>query len=121
MEKVKAVKPELEFTDYSNFEAEVIPQVKGLSQRIIAQIPGSIVATRILQFEPGTNTSPMGVQLHDFWEELYIIEGSIIDLELNEEFKAGAVACRPPGMKHGPWKTSEGCKIFEVRYYTKGQ
>ncbi|WHY67706.1 cupin domain-containing protein [Neobacillus sp. SuZ13] len=121
MEKVKAVKPELEFTDYSNFEAEDIPQVKGLSQRIIAQIPGSSVATRILQFEPDTNTSPMGVQLHDFWEELYIIEGSIIDLELNEEFKEGAVACRPPGMKHGPWKTSEGCKIFEVRYYTKGQ
>jgi ChrR Cupin-like domain len=113
-------KRELEFTPYTNFEVEHFP-VKGLSQRVIAQIPDSPVATRILQFEPGTDTSPNGVQLHDFWEELYIIEGSIIDLELDEEFKAGAVACRPPGMKHGPWISPNGCKIFEVRYYSKGQ
>lgn len=114
-------KPELEFTDFKNFEAEDIKKVDGLSQRIISQIPGTEVATRILQFEPGTNTSPMGVQVHDFWEELYIIEGSVYDLELKEEFQSGSVATRPPGMKHGPWKTSEGCKIFEVRYYAKGQ
>ncbi|MDQ7864644.1 hypothetical protein RCO48_36750 [Peribacillus frigoritolerans] len=53
-----------------------------------------------------------GVQVHDFWEELYIIEGSLIDLRLNEEFTAGMVACRPPGMEHGPWKSPDGCKIF---------
>lgn len=114
-------KPELEFQDYKNFEETPLPPVKGLSQRIIAQIPGTDVATRILQFEPGTDTSPNGVQVHDFWEELYIIEGSIIDLELNEEFTSGMVAVRPPGMKHGPWKSPNGCKIFEVRYYAKGQ
>ena len=112
-------KPELEFVDYKTFETTPIPNVEGLSQRIVAQIPGSNVATRILQFEPGTDTSPNGIQIHDFWEELYIIEGSIVDLELNEEFTAGMVACRPPGMKHGPWKAPNGCKIFEVRYYAK--
>lgn len=114
------MKPELEFQDHKNFEAEDL-NVKGLSQRVIAQIPGSEVATRILQFEPGTDTSPNGVQIHDFWEELVILEGSIIDLELDEEFTAGMVACRPPGMKHGPWVSPNGCKIFEVRYYAKGQ
>ncbi|WP_206666453.1 hypothetical protein, partial [Peribacillus simplex] len=56
-------------------------------------------------------------QVHDFWEELYIIEGSLIDLRLNEEFTTGMVACRPPGMEHGPWKSTNGCRIFEVRYY----
>jgi hypothetical protein len=112
-------KPELEFVDYKNFEVEEFPNVKGLSQRVIAQIPGTEVATRILQFEPGTNTSPNGVQIHDFWEELIIIEGSIIDLELDQEFTQGMVACRPPGMKHGPWIAPNGCKIFEVRYYAK--
>jgi len=112
-------KPELEFTDYKSFEATPFSQVKGLTERVIAKDPETKVATRILQFEPGTDTSPNGVQIHDFWEELYIIEGSIIDLELNEEFKQGAVACRPPGMKHGPWKSPNGCKIFEVRYYAK--
>lgn len=112
-------KPELEFTDYRKFEATPFSSVKGLTERIIAPDPETNVATRILQFEPGTDTSPNGVQLHDFWEELYIIEGSIIDLELNEEFTQGMVACRPPGMKHGPWKSPNGCKIFEVRYYGK--
>ncbi|HJF30285.1 MAG TPA: cupin domain-containing protein [Sporosarcina psychrophila] len=121
MEKTKIGKKELEFTGFNNFESEPIPKVKGLSQKVITKIPGSDVATRILQFEPGTDTSPMGVQIHDFWEELIIIEGSIIDLKLNVEFKAGSVACRPPGMKHGPWKSPEGCKIYEVRYYSKGQ
>ncbi|RNB88476.1 cupin [Brevibacillus nitrificans] len=112
-------KPEWEFTDYRKFEATPFSSVKGLSERIIAQDPEKNVATRILQFEPGTDTSPNGIQIHDFWEELYIIEGSIIDLELNEEFTHGMVACRPPGMKHGPWKSPNGCKIFEVRYYSK--
>lgn len=112
-------KPEWEFTDFRKFPETPSTTVQGLSERIIAQIPGSPVATRILQFEPGTDTSPNGVQVHDFWEELYIIEGSIIDLVLNEEFSAGMVACRPPGMKHGPWKSPNGCKIFEVRYYAK--
>ncbi|MDQ0219564.1 cupin [Peribacillus cavernae] len=112
-------KQELEFTPYTNFEVEHFENVKGLSQRVIAKDPESEVATRILQFEPDTDTSPNGVQIHDFWEELYIIEGSVIDLELNEEFTAGMVATRPPGMKHGPWKAPNGCKIFEVRYYGK--
>ncbi|HWO98714.1 MAG TPA: cupin domain-containing protein [Bacillus sp. (in: firmicutes)] len=111
-------KQELEFTSYTKFEVEHFENVKGLSQRVIAEDPESGVATRILQFEPNTDTSPNGVQIHDFWEELIIIEGSIIDLQLNEEFTAGMVATRPPGMKHGPWKSPNGCKIFEVRYYT---
>jgi len=25
-------------------------------------------------------------------------------------------ACRPPGMKHGPYRTEEGCMTLEVRY-----
>jgi hypothetical protein len=112
-------KPEIEFTPFTEFAAQTSTNIPGLSERIIAQIPGSTIATRILQFEPGTDTSPNGVQIHDFWEELYIIEGSILDLELNEEFSSGAVACRPPGMKHGPWSSESGCKIFEVRYYSK--
>lgn len=110
-------KPELEFTDYNKFERVKFTDVPGLYHRIVGKDPETGVATRILEFEPGTDTSPNGVQIHDFWEELYIIEGSLIDLELNEEFHAGSVAVRPPGMKHGPWKAPNGCKTFEVRYY----
>ena len=31
------------------------------------------------------------------------------------DFTARMYTCRPPGMKHGPWKTSKGCTTFEVR------
>jgi hypothetical protein len=89
----------------------------GLTERILAEDDSRTgVATRILHFAPGTDTTPNGVQAHDFWEEVYIIDGSMIDLELNQTFSAGMYACRPPGMKHGPWRSSEGCTTFEVRY-----
>ena len=76
------------------------------------------VATRVLRFAPGTDTSRNGVQRHDFWEEVYILEGSITDLRLGETFTAGMYASRPPGMEHGPWVSAEGCVTFEVRYRT---
>lgn len=107
-----------EFIDYQIIEREVIEGlVGGLSQRVISQDLESGDLVRVLEFAPGTDTSPNGVQLHDYWEEIYIIDGSIIDLTLNKEFTKGMVASRPPGMKHGPWKTLYGCTMFEVRYY----
>lgn len=112
-------KPELEFTDYRQFPETPFSQVQGLTERVIAKDAETGVATRILIFAPGTDTTPNGVQIHDFWEELYIIEGSIYDLNLKREFTAGMVACRPPGMRHGPWISKNGCKTFEVRYYAK--
>jgi hypothetical protein len=74
------------------------------------------VVTRQLRFEPGTDTSDNGVLTHDFWEEVYILEGDLTDLRLGETFTAGMYACRPPGMEHGPWSTQSGCLTFEVRY-----
>src|SRR5713226_7836434 len=94
--------------------------VPGLLERILAeQAPG--VANRILRFDPGTDTSAAGVQRHDFWEEVYILEGSLHDLTLNQTFPKGTYACRPPGMPHGPWVAPEGCTTFEVRYTAEGE
>jgi ChrR Cupin-like domain len=95
--------------------------VPGLTERILAAIPGTGVATRILDFAPGTDTTPNGVQVHDFWEEVYILEGSITDTRLEETFTAGMYACRPPGMPHGPWTSEGGCRTFEVRYLPAGE
>ena len=90
--------------------------VPGLFERILASDPATGVATRILRFDPGTNTSVAGPQIHDFWEEVYILEGSLHDLTLDQSFPRGTYACRPPGMPHGPWIAAEGCLTFEVRY-----
>ena len=113
-------KPELEFFPASDIGWTRCPgPVDGLTERILARDEENNVATRMLTFAPGTDTSPNGVVVHDFWEEVYILEGSIIDLPLGQEFTAGMYACRPPGMNHGPWKSPKGCVTFEVRYRVK--
>ena len=90
--------------------------VAGLFERILATDPTSGVATRMLRFDPGTDTSAAGPQVHPFWEEVYILEGSLHDVTLNRTFAKGTYACRPPGMRHGPWVATDGCLTFEVRY-----
>jgi hypothetical protein len=110
-------KPEFEFFPVSDVGYTRVPgDAEGLTERILARQGNSSVATRILHFEPGTDTTPNGVQVHDFWEEVYIIDGDMTDLTLGETFTAGMYACRPPGMKHGPWSSEAGCTTFEVRY-----
>lgn len=114
-------KPEFEFFPATNVPftpcAGVVPE---LTERVLAADDANEgVATRILRFEPGTDTTPNGVQVHDFWEEVYILEGSITDTRLDQTFTAGQYACRPPGMEHGPWTSTEGCLTFEVRYRTQ--
>ena len=116
----------------SKFEAEFFPTseapwstipgpVEGLSERILTRDPQTGIASRMLRFAPGTDTSPDGVLTHEFWEEVYILEGSIHDLRLKKTFSAGMYACRPPGMPHGPWVSPEGCITFEVRYSAIGE
>ena len=110
-------KPELEFFPVvSMMWTPIAGNVPGLYERILARDAQTGVATRMLRFDPGTDTSANGIVVHEFWEEVYILEGSIYDIPLGKKFMAGMYACRPPGMKHGPWKTEEGCTTFEVRY-----
>jgi len=70
--------------------------------------------TRLLQFDAGVETTE--TITHDFWEEVWILEGELIDLGKHQTFTAGMYACRPPGMLHGPYRVSKGCVTFEVRY-----
>jgi hypothetical protein len=112
-------KPEYEFFDVATVPYTTCAgDVPTLTERILAADETAGTATRVLRFEPGTDTTPNGVQVHDFWEEVYIVSGSFTDLELDQTFTAGMYACRPPGMRHGPWRSDEGCTTFEVRYRT---
>lgn len=115
-------KPEHEFFPVADVDWTPVPdsRCEGLSERILAADDGSPVATRLLRFEPGTDTTPNGTVTHDFWEEVYILEGDLHDVALGETFTAGMYACRPPGMRHGPWTSDAGCVTFEVRYPDPG-
>jgi hypothetical protein len=108
-------KQEREFYNVEELEARAVAGQPGLTERILSNDPKSGDYTRLLYFPPGAET--IGVQRHDFWEEVWIVEGAIFDLTLQKNFTAGMYACRPPGMAHGPWRSPAGCVTFEVRYY----
>lgn len=111
------MKPEREFFPVIDIPWTLVPGgVVGLTERVLARDPDTSVATRILSFAPGTDTTPAGTQIHPFWEEVYVLSGSLTDLRLKRTFVAGTYACRPPGMAHGPWVSTDGCVTFEVRY-----
>ena len=80
------------------------------------------VRTRLIRFLPGSfNTE---VFVHDYWEEVYMIKGSITlgnDEGDNKRIttQSPAYACRPPGTNHGPFKSDEGCLFLEIQYYNK--
>nr|WP_231754776.1 cupin domain-containing protein [Pseudarthrobacter sp. GA104] len=99
-------KPEVEFTPTSSVEfTPCNPPIEGLSEAILARNTENDSVTRILKFEPGTDTSPNGVLTHDFWEEVFIFEGSFVDQRLGKTFKAGDWATRPR-----EWNTVPGSR-----------
>lgn len=108
------MKEELEFHDPSSRPWDPIDGVPGLHERIVAGRRDSHDHSRMLRFDPGCVTPE--TLTHDFWEEVWILEGSLRDLRLGQTFTAGMYACRPPAMPHGPWDSKEGCLTFEVRY-----
>ena len=73
--------------------------------------------TRLLRFAPGAYTTVPFV--HEYWEEVYLIAGDLIDLGSGKEktFLANTYACRPPGIYHGPFRSKTGCLLLETHYY----
>lgn len=114
-------KPEMEFWDPFDGRHTWTPiaGVEGLSELVLSRDQEAGSSTRLLKFEPGCDTTSMGVQEHDFWEEVLIYEGDLHDMTLNQVFGKGEYACRPPGMRHGPWKSPNGCITFEVRTFDR--
>jgi len=51
----------------------------------------------------------------DFIEGIFVIRGTPIDTVNNKTYKAGYYACRPPGMKHGPFFHPTGAVSLEIR------
>ena len=86
----------------------------GIDEKVLSRDPVTGDLTRLLRFAPGVRTGdPIA---HDFWEEVLIVEGSLQDLGLGRTFSAGMYACRPPGMRHGPYACPRGALLFETRY-----
>ena len=108
------MKREREFFDVREIPVEPVEGQPAMTQRVLSHDDETGDCTRLLYFPPGHESQ--GVQVHDFWEEVYILSGSMHDITIDRTFTAGMYACRPPGMPHGPWRTPEGAVTFEMRY-----
>jgi hypothetical protein len=87
----------------------------GVTEKILSHDPATGDVTRLLHFDAGVETAE--TITHDFWEEVWIVAGSLTDLGKGQTFTAGMYACRPPGMVHGPYRVpAGGCTTFEIRY-----
>jgi len=114
-------KPELEFFTPDRLAWEPVAASatggaggSGVRQKILSRDAETGDLTRLLRFDAGVETTE--TIAHDFWEEVFILEGELIDLGKQQTFTAGMYACRPPGMIHGPYRVPTGCTTFEIRY-----
>ncbi len=87
----------------------------GISERVLTSSAKDGTLTRIARWAPGTSTGDEVIR-HEYFEEVYLLEGSLTDLTLGRTFRAGDYASRRPGMPHGPYRTDEGCTMLETRY-----
>jgi hypothetical protein len=87
---------------------------RGVQEKILSHDTAAGDVTRLLRFDAGVETpDPI---THDFWEEVWILEGEMVDVGKGQTFSAGMYACRPPGMVHGPYRVPRGCMMLEMRY-----
>ncbi len=76
--------------------------------------------TRLLKIAPGAfSTEPF---VHEYWEEVYMVQGDLIvgndkQGKGGRKFTGSTYACRPPGAKHGPFKSDGGCILLEIHYF----
>ena len=113
-------KSQIEFKATSSFEEASSPD---LSTRILSHDPNSGDKTVLLVHSAGSAWGDP-ICKHDYWEEVYIIEGRIFDKGLQQWFGAGDYCCRPPGMLHGPYEadSEKGCReICFLRYPRKDE
>ena len=97
---------------------------EGMKQKILAgsldEENGTGNWTRLLKIDAGTFTTEPFV--HEYWEEVYMLSGDLTvgndeNGEGGESFPANTYACRPPGAPHGPFKSENGCMIYEIHYF----
>lgn len=82
----------------------------------LSRDPVSGEYTRLTRFLPGADTKAFGGKSHPYPEEVFIVSGRLYDQAFDLWLEAGHYASRPPGERHGPFKTESGCVVLEVSF-----
>jgi len=121
-------KPHLEFSRVDLASGWETPPgyPDGIKQKILSsdldEVNKSGSRTRLLRFDPGVFT--IAPFVHDHWEEVYLLSGTLLvgnDVrgKGGESYSVPTYACRPPGVRHGPFSSPVGCLLFELHYYDR--
>lgn len=85
----------------------------GIAQLVLNEDPSTGRRTLLQRWDPSTTNSPADqVFVHDYVEEIYMVDGDLFDITLGEGWSKGAYAYRKPGMRHGPFRSEGGCLMF---------
>jgi hypothetical protein len=98
---------------------EAIPGTNGITQKPLsgnfdeANLKG--YRTRCVRVAPGGETDDPFV--HTYWEEVFVLEGTLSSKADGSSVTAPAYVIRPPGTPHGPIFSEEGCTLIEFQYF----
>ena len=116
-------KPEMEFFNTDIIPWKPVEGSEGAYEKILSADPATGAYTRLLMSAPDMHAHVQHPNVHtgktlihnDFLEEVFIIRGTLIDVVNNQTYTAGYYACRPLGMKHGPFFHPTGAIGIEIR------
>lgn len=110
-------------TYWNAFNAEAqkdwvpIKGLEGMAEELTLSIDGETGEyTRLTRFLPGADTAACGGKAHPYPEEVFIVSGRLYDSAFGMWLETGHYASRPPGERHGPFKTDVGCVVLEVSF-----
>jgi hypothetical protein len=81
-----------------------------IEEMILNEDPTTGRRTLLQRHQPGSLDSKES--LHDYIEEIFIVEGDLGDKRTGQTYQKGYYAYRKLGMVHGPFFSKTGCLMF---------
>jgi hypothetical protein len=96
---------------------QAVPGLEGMADELTLSLDlDTGEYTRLTRFHPGADTTSFGGKSHDYPEEIFIVSGRLYDAAFDQWLTAGHYASRPPGERHGPFRTDIGCVVLEMSF-----
>ncbi|MBM0206454.1 hypothetical protein JNW90_28195 [Micromonospora sp. STR1s_5] len=99
----------------------LVPDTSGIGFKPLSgdfdEAAGTGFRSRYVRFEPGGET--FAPYIHTYWEEAFLVEGSLTTKADGQTLHAPAYVIRPPGTPHGPLVSRDGCLLIEVQYFAE--
>lgn len=110
------MKPQINWCDTNSISWEKVEGgPNGVEEKILCRDPETGSYTRLVKFKPGVEV--LETLEHDFYEEIYVIKGTIVNLVTNSIVTEGSYCFRHPHMKHGQFRTPDVAILLEIRTY----